>query len=289
MNDRYRIPTETIPGMVSLNVKYLDRAVVFYTRYLGLKLIHRQEFTAHLGVDNTELVILEGNPEASYLQSRPGLYHMAFLLPSRLDLALAIKHLDEMRWPIEGLADHNVSESVYLCDPDGNGIELYRDFSRSEWPYTDGQLKMDTQALDLNTVMAELSQAPAWRRGWEGLPPQTVLGHLHLRVSDVAAAEAFYCNILGFELIMHYAQSAAFVSAGGYHHHIGLNAWETAGAPPAPAEAVGLRYFSLRLPSQSERDRIVSHVTGRGIPVEQTTQGPMLRDPSQNGILLTVI
>jgi catechol 2,3-dioxygenase len=185
---------------------------------------------------------------------------------------------------LQGFADHGVSEAVYLTDPDGNSIEIYRDVPRSQWPYRDGQLQMVTDPLDVQGVLAELEADPA--PDAVGMHPDTTIGHIHLRVADIQASEDFYCKLLGFDLVQRFGPSARFVSAGGYHHHIGFNIWESAGAPPLPPGAVGLRYFTICLPDPAELTRLTGRLRQAGLPLEEAQGGVLLHDPARNAVLL---
>src|SRR5574341_1976790 len=226
---------DTRLGSVHLTVSDLDRSLQFYGSALGLRTRRREEAVAELGTGTASLLILW---ERAGAKPRPrhtsGLYHFAILLPSRADLARALQRLLEARYPIDGASDHLVSEAVYLADPDGNGIEIYADRSRRALPVRDGQLRMDTLPLDLEDLMNEVQAGPP---AATGLPEATRIGHIHLHVADLATAEAFYRDVLGFDLMVRYGSSASFLSAGGYHHHIGVNTWAGAGAPPPPPDA----------------------------------------------------
>ena len=186
---------------------------------------------------------------------------------------------------MQGFADHGVSEALYLGDPDGNGIEVYRDRPRAEWPYSAGHLSMDVLPLDLEELLAELNQRD---NSWEGLSRETKMGHVHLHVPYLPEAEAFYVGLLGFQVMQRYGSGALFVSAGGYHHHIGLNTWAGVGAPPAPPGAVGLRHFVVRLPDERIRSAIVGRLRAAGIALEEVDGGVLVRDPARNGLLFAV-
>jgi len=278
------IHPDTTIGAVALAVADLGRSLAYYQEVIGLRL-HRQEAgTAYLGVGGPDLLILTEKPGARAVRGTSGLYHFAILTPSRLDLAKSLRRLAETGTRIGGFADHAVSEAIYLSDPDGNGIEIYRDRPREAWPYRDGQLQMTTEALDVEGVLAEL-EGKAW--SWNGLHPDTTIGHIHLHVGDLEAAEAFYTQVLGFDLITRYGPSAGFVSAGGYHHHIGFNTWAGVGAPLPPADAAGLRWYEIRLPNAAEVEKVVGRVRQAGLPVDEQGDGFLARDPAENGIVLT--
>lgn len=279
------IHPDTRLGSVHLTVSDLDRSLQFYGSALGLRTRRREEAVAELGTGTASLLILW---ERAGAKPRPphtsGLYHFAILLPARADLARALQRLVEARYPIDGASDHLVSEAVYLADPDGNGIETYADRPRSAWPVQNGRLRMDTLPLDIDDLMGELQTHPP---AATGLPDGARIGHVHLHVADLGAAEAFYRDVLGFDLMVRYGDSASFLSAGGYHHHIGLNTWAGVGAPPPPPDAAGLRYFTIRLPNAAELARVVGRVRHAGVPIEETPDGVLVHDPSQNGLLLS--
>jgi catechol 2,3-dioxygenase len=186
--------------------------------------------------------------------------------------------------PLQGFADHLVSEAIYLADPEGNGIEVYRDRPREEWSYVEGQLQIDTLPLDLEGL---LRAGNGRNNAWNGLPASTSVGHVHLRVADLQQTERFYHDTLGFDLVTRYGAAASFFSAGGYHHHIGANTWGGRGAPPPPADATGLRYFELRFPEHDACDRVAKRAAAAGYDLYETEFGLLLHDPAQNGVLLT--
>ena len=278
------LPPETKMGLVALTVSDLDRSLRFYINTLGFALIQRDDRSALLGAGGEALLDLVELPGARPKPPRTtGLYHFAILLPSRSDLARSLRHLAEARWPLQGAADHLVSEALYLADPDGNGIEIYRDRPRAEWPTRAGQVQMATDPLDVDGVLGELAQDG---RPWEGLPAGTAIGHVHLHVADLRQAEDFYCGVLGFDVTQRGYPGALFVSAGGYHHHLGLNTWAGAGAPPQPSGTAGLRHYGIVLPDPSSLTSLLDRLSEARIPVEPYHDGWLLRDPSQNGLWL---
>jgi catechol 2,3-dioxygenase len=277
------LPPSLTLGWVHLTVANLDRSLAFYQNNLGFKLHRREGDTAYLGAGGPDLLALTGRPGARRYAGRTGLYHFALLTPSRLELARSLKRIAETRTPVEGFADHLVSEAIYLPDPDGNGIEIYRDRSRSEWYDAQGNFRMGTEPLDIDGVLGELTDHD---QDWNGLDPATVLGHMHLHVRSIPEAQKFYCQMLGFDLMASLG-SAAFVSAGGYHHHLGMNIWGTAGASPPPPESVGLRYFTVNLPDRTEVDKVLNRVRSANLPIEEHAKGWLVRDPSQNALVLT--
>jgi catechol 2,3-dioxygenase len=276
----------TAPGGVSLTVSDLDRSRAFYEGALGLRGQELEDGGLAFGApEAATLVRLYGDPTAPALdRGATGLFHLAILLPSRVDLGHALIRLAQARWPLDGASDHLVSEALYLSDPDGNGIEIYRDRPRDQWRHEAGQLKMATLPLDLRSVVAELGPDPDPQ---PTVPYDTVIGHVHLQVADLDEAEAFYHGLLGFDVTVRGYPGAVFVSAGGYHHHLGLNTWNSAGAGPANPGAVGLRSYELLLPDQAELEAVRKRVESAGLPVQPDSSGvATVRDPSGNLIVL---
>lgn len=279
------IHPDTKLGYVHLTVSNLERAVSYYQQALGFQLHRRQNGEVYLGAGRDDLLCLSENPQARQVSGVSGLYHFAILTPSRLALARSLHHLIETKTPIGGFSDHLVSEAIYLSDPDGNGIEIYRDRPRSEWQYPDNRLKMAVDPLDIDGLLAELDgQAEAWA----GLPPDTTIGHVHLHVSQLTQAETFYQQVIGFDLMVRYGGQASFLSAGGYHHHLGINTWAGVGAPTPPPDAVGLRWFTVRLPDEEALQQVVNRAQAAGVAVTSQAEGLFLQDPAQNGVMLTV-
>jgi catechol 2,3-dioxygenase len=278
------IHPDTTVGTVRLTVSDLELSRTFYERALGLLATELEDGGLALGPAGRPLVQLRGDSSASRLDRRAtGLYHLAILVPTRRDLALALVRIAEARWPLDGASDHLVSEALYLSDPDGNGIEIYRDRPREQWQRAGDQLEMATLALDLRDVLGEL---PEDQIPQPLVPGDTQIGHVHLQVSDIAAAEAFYSGLLGFDVVVRSYPGALFISAGGYHHHIGLNTWHSAGSSaPAPG-SVGLRNFEVVLPTEAERDELLARVSHAGVPIESAQGGAIVRDPSGNAVLL---
>ena len=293
----FSIHPETQLGPVYLKIADLPRALAFYRDVLGLSAgpALKSEETGqvlHLsaGIDQP-LIVLHEVPGARPKPPRStGLYHYAILVPTRLDLAQVLRRLDETGYPLGGASDHGVSEALYLSDPDGNGIEIYRDRPREEWPRRADELRMGVEALDLDDFLRELKHGEV---GWAGLPPDTTIGHVHLHVDDLHDAEVFYRDGLGFALMQRMGAGAIFVSAGGYHHHVGANIWAGAGAPPPPPDAVGLEQFVILLPNQAELARTVEHLRQLGAQLEDVqTDGAAgavrTQDPSGNKIVLSI-
>jgi len=282
-------PSNTHIGHAHLQVAGLERSLAFYRDLLGFLEIARSGPTAFLSSSGrlpaqVILTVLAG--------ARPkpprttGLYHVAIRLPERLALSQVLRRLLEQRWPLQGAADHGVSEALYLSDPDGNGLELYVDRPRQDWPWAGGQVAMSTDPLDLQDLLDQSVSNPG-----EGIHPVTDIGHIHLQVSDLARAEAFYSNLLGLEITQRSYPGALFLSAGGYHHHLGLNIWAGRGAPPPPPDAVGLLDFKVEIPDPSARQQALERVQEAGVQVEDWSldgyvSGTMLHDPDGTRILI---
>jgi catechol 2,3-dioxygenase len=229
-------------GTVSLTVADLDRARDFYERVIGLRTLARDGASVSLGVPGgPPLLELVGDPDAPPRPPRTsGLFHLALLVPERRELARALVRVADAGWRFSGASDHLVSEALYLDDPEGNGIELYRDRPREVWGQNSGEIRMDTLPLDLNLLIAEVPDDAD-----PGMPPGTVMGHVHLNVAELEATEAFYSGRLGLDVMVRSYPGALFLASGGYHHHLGTNVWRGAGVPPPPPGARGLREFSL--------------------------------------------
>ena len=238
------LPADAHIGQVALTVQDLDRSLLFYQDVLGFIETHREGQRAVLAPPaGRTLIELHANADALARPRRSaGLFHFAILVPSRAALGRSLRRLAEKRWPISGAADHLVSEALYLDDPDGLGIEIYRDRPRDTWRHaSNGEIMMATDPLDLKGVHDE----PGADAPWTGLEAGTVMGHVHLQVPDIDAAEAFYCDRIGFTPMVRSYPGALFVAAGGYHHHLGLNTWAGRGVPSPPGNAVGLRGFTI--------------------------------------------
>jgi catechol 2,3-dioxygenase len=277
------IDPATAIGAVHLTISDLDGSIQFYTDRLGFTVHRRQERIASLGAEGPDLLVLSQCESAPKVRRTTGLYHFAILVPSRVDLARSLRRLAETDTLMQGFADHAVSESLYLADPDGNGIEVYRDRPRAEWPRVGGQVQMVADPLDLDTLLSELDDVGYT---WTGLARETTIGHVHLHVSRLSDAEVFYSRVLGFAVTLRYGDGALFLAAGGYHHHIGLNTWAGVGATPPPPGAIGLRHFVVRLPNEAALARVMTRVRSSGLVVEDVEGAFLVRDPSKNGILL---
>jgi catechol 2,3-dioxygenase len=245
-SQRSQIDPELRIGAVSLAVSDVARSADFYGHTLGLELVAQDDEIAQLAAPHHDLAVLQLHELHHPVVATPGhtgLFHVAWLHPGRAQLAATVERLLRARWPIDGASDHGVSEALYLSDPDGLGIEIYCDRPREQWPHTGegGEIAMFTAPLDVEDLLA---QAPSELR--DEMPEAIRVGHVHLKVADVARAAAFYRDVLGFTEQAH-MPSAAFLGAGGYHHHIGLNSWQSRGASPPPANAPALRQVTFQL------------------------------------------
>jgi catechol 2,3-dioxygenase len=276
------IAPETRMGLVELSVADLGRSVDYWQDAIGLRLLARDEGVATLGVD-TPLLRLVDQPGAYSDQGHTGLYHVALLVPDRASLARFLAHVARTRIPLQGLSDHDVSEAIYLRDPDLHGIEVYADRPRALW---EGQVmeRLTTRPLDVESLLGELDDHAA--EPFAGLPDGTIVGHVHLRVAEIEDSIRFYHDVLGLGLMAQLGPMAAFLSAGGYHHHIGATTWESRGATSAPAGSATLRHATLVLPDAAERDRVAARVADAGQEPEARADGIFVRDPAGNGLLL---
>lgn len=270
-------------GAVSLIVGNLDRSLHYYEHDIGLQVQHRASATAALGAGGLTLLhLIEQRGVQPVQRGHTGLYHFALLLPDRVALSRALNHLLAAETPIDGASNHGVSEALYLSDPDGHGIELYCDRPRREWPFVKGSLGMTTNPLDVRGLMA----ADRKRTAWEGIDPRTIMGHVHLHVADLAAAEHFYVDLLGLDLMQRFGGQVAFVSAGGYHHHVGLNTWAGIGAPPPSTTAARLLSYELVAPAGDALHATVARLRQASIAVAQSDHGWAMADPSANRVVL---
>lgn len=272
----------TYTGEVHLNVMDLDRSSRFYREVIGFDVLEESPGKIVLTADGeTPLLIIEQPKNGTVKEARrTGLYHFALLLPTRADLGKAIVHFAQNRIQL-GASDHRVSEALYLSDPDGNGIEIYADRSPDEWKWEKGEVVMSTDPLDADSIVAESAGQP-----WGGLPVGTVMGHIHLHVADLQETETYY-NALGFEVVSHYPQ-ALFMSTGKYHHHLGLNTWNGAGAPRPSVGSAGLRSFTLIYPNKVSLDEANAKLKALGAVVESTEDRITTEDPSGNKIILRI-
>ena len=281
-----KIAADTTVGAVHLTVADLDRSISYYENAIGLRVQSREGAVARLGADGgEELLVLYEEPGAQPVRGHTGLFHFALLLPDRHALAQWLIHAAQDRIPLSGMSDHLVSEAIYLRDPDWHGIEIYRDRPRSDWPGDGhGGIVMDTLPLDTDSLLGELDD-PSAAGAYDGMPGATTMGHVHLHVADIADSERFYRDVMGFDVMAHMPE-ATFLSAGGYHHHLGANVWAGRGASPPPPGSAALRHATVLLPSADERDRVAGRIADSGQEPEAREDGVLVRDPAGNALLL---
>ncbi|MFP7300293.1 VOC family protein [Neobacillus niacini] len=269
-------------GEISLKVENLERALIFYQNIMGFQVLEQSDRRAALTTDGKTTLVTLLQPENVIPKEgrMSGLYHFAILLPSRADLSVFLRHLLGTGYPL-GAADHYVSEALYINDPDGNGIEVYRDRPSKEWTWKNGLVEMATEELDGNGILAESDGE------WKGLPEGTVMGHIHLHVGDLKKAEEFYTKGLGFEIVSHYPQ-AVFLSTGRYHHHIAINTWQGVGAPTPPPNSVGLNWYTVVFPDEASREAALQQLQQLGSQVQKETAYYTVSDPSGNQIRMVV-
>jgi catechol 2,3-dioxygenase len=264
-------------GAVTLRARDLPKLTAYYRDAIGLKLLREAPGLAELGVGGVVLVRLVAG--AAEPTSAAGLFHLAILLPSRHDLANWLRHAAETGIRLEGVSDHLVSEALYLSDPEGNGIEIYRDRERHDWPRRpDGGIAMATERLDFERLLAEAESG-----AYAGMPAGTGMGHIHLRVGDTAAAEAFYRDLLGFDLMVRYP-GASFLASGGYHHHIAGNIWGSRGAGPRGAGEAGLDSFEIVARDASDVAAMRERILAAG--GDEAQGAPAITDPWGNRLVL---
>lgn len=275
--DSYRLPASTRVGAARLQVADLGRSLEWYQRVLGFRVLAQGKGSASLAPigSDTPLIELREHPGAlpPPRRGRLGLFHYAILLPDRAALGRFLAHQVKQRTPL-GASDHLVSEALYLSDPDGLGIEVYRDRPRAEWQYAHGQLAMDTLPLDGDGVL----QA-AGGYDWDGMPAGTTIGHMHLHVGELAGAAKFYQQGLGLDVTVSGYPGALFLSAGGYHHHLGVNTWAGPAATPPREGDARLVEWELLVPSAQDVTAVRASLSGAGAAPENSDRGLVVRDP----------
>jgi catechol 2,3-dioxygenase len=262
-------------GAVGLRVRDLERLTAFYRDVLGLSVLNRSKNASTLGTDGVPLVQLESAPEAKPDDPRTaGLYHTAFLMPTRSDLARWTLHVARNKVPLTGASDHGVSEAFYLDDPEGNGMEVYGDRPADSWQWTGPELKMITDPLDIEDIVREVPPNATY----PGAPGGLRIGHVHLRVGDVARAETFYRDALGLDVTRR-RHGATFMSSGRYHHHVAGNVWHSAGAGARDGNRAGLSWFSLEAADRAALDAAKGRLVQAGIALTATAEGIEAADP----------
>ena len=291
----FSIHPKTMMGQISLTVANLDNQLEFYQKALGFKLHWREGNKAGLGSGGSDYLVLTEEANRKKYRGVTGLYHVAYLFPNRHELAIAVARLFAIKYP-NAPTDHIMTKTTYLDDLEGNGIELYCESpedgawtmanGKFETRRADGSLSDGREALDVEALFTHIKEVD---RLDQPVQPETRIGHVHLHVRDVDEAVDFYHGVIGFD-VMGNARNmqAAFISAGGYHHHLGLNTWAGRAAPPPPPDAVGLHYYTIDLPTQAAYDEVLARVDAAGISSNQTEAGLFIQDPSQNGVVLRV-
>ncbi|HQV93568.1 MAG TPA: VOC family protein [Anaerolineales bacterium] len=291
----FSIHPKTMMGNISLTVANLDNQIAFYQQAMGFKLHWKENGKAGLGAGGADLLQLVEQADVKKYRGVTGLYHVAYLFPNRRELAIAVGRLFALKYP-NSPTDHILTKTTYLDDLEHNGIELYCESPEDgTWTFKDGKFETyrkdgswsdGREALDVDALFENLNEGDKLDAP---IPPGARIGHVHLHVRDVDEAVDFYHGVIGFDITgVAKPFQMGFVSAGGYHHHLGLNTWQGRGAPPPPPDAVGLRYFTIELPTQDAYDEVVARVDAAGIPSNMTETGLLLYDPSQNGVVLTV-
>lgn len=291
----FSIHPATRMGHVALTVANLENQIAFYTQVLGFKLHWQEGNRAGLGAVGADLLRLTEEPDLKRYRRVTGLYHFAVLYPNRRELARAVARLFAVKYE-NFPTDHIMTKTTYLDDPEGNGIELYAESPEDgTWSLTngeyitrrkDGSLSSGREPLDVEALFRNLTEED---RLDQSILSETRVGHVHLHVRNIDEAVDFYHGLIGFDVMgVAKAFRMAFVSAGGYHHHLGLNTWQGEGAPPPPADAAGLHYFMIEFPNQEALGQVVERIDKAGIPSNQTEDGLLIHDPSRNGVLLSL-
>jgi catechol 2,3-dioxygenase len=281
-NNRATLPDSLRLGPVHLTVTDLERSIPFYESAIGLRLARREGPEAALAAGGEDLLVLTEEPEARPAGRHAGLYHFALLHPSRLELARAAQRLIATETPVSGASDHKISEAIYLPDPDGNGIELAADRPREHWgDLSDPTALGGPEPLDMHGLMAMVEGSDPPARASDELR----VGHVHLHIGDVDDALEFWRDLIGFEVMTRFP-SAAFIAAGGYHHHLGLNTWRGEGVSPMPSGTVGMRHWTLVLDEPTEVAGVRERVAAGGAPVEEHPGGFLTRDRWNNAVVV---
>ncbi len=282
----YHGKAATYVESVGLRVENLETSLRFYQDTLGFRVLEQNKTSTKLTADGRRCILSLVQPANVTPKEarRAGLYHFAILLPARSDLANMVNHLAKQRVRF-GSADHLVSEAIYFEDPDGIGIEVYSDSDSSTWVWNEEGVEMDSKPLDFDDLLQEsVATEPTFV-----LPKETIIGHIHLHVSNLQEAEKFYTEGLGFEIATRFRDSALFLSTASYHHHIALNTWNGVGAPPTPEHSVGLDYYTLLFPDDGARQKAIASLEGLGWALHSQDERIRVADPSGNTIILALL
>lgn len=263
-------------GEVHINVQNLARVTQFYQQTLGLYVREQDDNSVELGTQSRTLLVLHETPNGKPSRGGTGLYHFALLLPERKELARILRHFAENNTPLQGLSDHDVSEAIYLGDPEGNGIEIYADRPQRTWQFVDDAIKMRTIPLNVESLFAELTDD---NERFTQIPDGTIMGHVHLHVDDVTQVEKFYQEILGMDLMLRYGEMASFLSYEGYHHHLGANTWRSGTASLIDKDTLGLAYYTI---FNRDISQIAEAAKQANIPFDLFEDHLVIQDPSGN-------
>ncbi len=276
--------TSTFVENLELKILNMERSIAFYENIMGFKVLEKEGNRTVLTADGETALLTLIQPENVKPKEshKSGLYHFALLLPSREDLGSFLHHIAKINYPL-GASDHHVSEALYLQDVDGNGIEIYADRPASTWVWKDKEVHMVTEPLNAEEVLAA-----GENKVWKGLPADTVMGHIHLHVGNLELAENFYCDGLGFDVVTRYGGQALFISADGYHHHIGLNVWNGRDIPAASKESVGLQIFTIHYPNHEKIKEVILRLNEMGVEVREENGDWITTDPFGLSIRLSV-
>lgn len=290
MNNNMKIPDSTKIQSAELRVKNLDKTFNFYSDMIGLKEIERKDNTSFLSANGKYpylIKLVEDKNAVERPHNSTGLFHTAIRFPNRKELARVFLRLFNHKYKFQGFSDHIVSEAIYLADPEGNGIELYADRPREEWKWNNGQIEMATLPLDLSVLTNELDD----RDVWNGAHPATDIGHIHLNISSLFKAEKVYNEIIGFNITTASYPGALFLSAGGYHHHVGVNTWQSNKGTPPPENAAGLISFTIKIENPEYLKEIKSRAEAAGLTIlpagEDNPEGITILDFDKTKIHLT--
>lgn len=276
--------TNTYVTKVHLHVTNIARSIVFYTKIIGLKILEKESKKVTFTADGITplLTITEPDDVQPKKSNTTGLYHVAFLLPSRSHLANIFHHFQTITYPISA-SDHQVSEALYLSDPDGNGIEIYADRPHETWEWKNNEVALVTKRLNVQSLLREKTDEP-----WTEVPTNTKIGHIHLQVNNLHDAATFYKDGLGFSIVSTFEHSALFLSTGNYHHHIALNTWAGSSATTPAHNSVGLHSFSIQFPNEMEREKAISRLAQLYAPIKEINGELFVTDPFRNDIQLKV-